>query len=116
MKPKIVLTVASLLYFLLTVASLSMLGGGFNFLAYLAIVLTLCLAVLFWSARNAPSSSTLDAILLTGFLAYFLGSIIAFYAQRSGNYMDSPLGYIEGVAWLAMAVWFFLVRRVNKAQ
>ena len=102
MKPKIVLTVASLLYFLLTVASLSMLGGGFNFLAYLAIVLTLCLAVLFWSARNAPSSSTLDAILLTGFLAYFLGSIIAFY--------------VEGVAWLAMAVWFFLVRRVNKAQ
>ncbi|MBE7436590.1 MAG: hypothetical protein HS100_21925 [Anaerolineales bacterium] len=116
MKPKIVLTVASVLYFLLTVASFSMTGSGFNFLAYLAIVLTLCLAILFWSVRNAPPSSALDAILLTGFLAYFLGCIIAFYAQWSGNYMDSPLGYLEGVAWLGMAVWFFLVRRANKSQ
>jgi hypothetical protein len=113
MKPKIILTVASVLYFLLTFAGFFMVGEGFNFLAYLGILLTFCLAVLFWSVRNAPQSKPLDAILFTGFLAFFLGSFIAFYAQWSGNYMDSPAGYLEGVAWFGMAVWFFLVRRAN---
>ncbi len=115
MKPKIVLTFASVMYFLLTLASFFMVGEGFNFLAYLGILLTFCFAVLFWLARNAPPSRMLDAILLVGFLAFFLGSIIAFYAQWSGNYMDSPWGYGEGVAWLGMAVWFFLVRRANRS-
>lgn len=92
-----------------------MVGEGFNFLAYLGILLTFCFAVLFWSARNAPPSKLLDTILLTGFLVYFLGSLLAFYAQWSGNYMDSPAGYLEGVAWLAMAVWFFFVRRANRS-
>ena len=115
MKPKIVLTVASVLYFLLTLASFFMTGDGFNFLAYLAIVFALCVAMLFWSVRNAPPSQTLNAILFTGFLMFSLGSLIAFYGQWSGNYMDSPLGYLEGVAWLAMAVWFFLAGRANKS-
>lgn len=113
MKPKTVLTVASVLYFLLTLASFSMVGDGFNFLSYLAIVFTLCFAILFWSVRNAPPTKTLDAVLLVGCLAFFMGSILGFYAQWSGNYMDTPLGYLEGVAWLAMAIWFFAVRRAN---
>ena len=115
MKPKIVLAVASVMYFLLTLASFSMTGGGFNFLPYLAIVFTFCLAILFWSVRNAPPSGALNAVLFTGFLAFFLGSLLAFYAQWSGNYMESPLGYLEGVAWLAMAVWFFFVWRGNRS-
>lgn len=113
MKPKTVLTVASVFYFLLTLAGFFIVGNEFNFLAYLGILLTFCFTILFWLARNAPPSRTLDSIMLAGFLAFFLGSLIAFYAQWSGNYMDSPLGYLEGVAWLAMAVWFFLVRRTN---
>ena len=116
MKPKLILTVASVLCLLLTfaVAGYSM-QGGFNFPAYLGIVFAFCLSALFWTARNAPVSKPLDAILLTGYLAFFLGSLIAFYAQWSGNYMDSPLGYLEGVAWLAIAVWFFLVGRANRS-
>lgn len=113
MKPKFVLTVASVLYFLLTFAGFFMVGERFNFLAYLGILFTFCLAVLFWSVRNGPQSKPLDAILFMGFLAFFLGSFIAFYSQWSGNYMDSPAGYLEGVAWLAMAVWFFFVWRAN---
>lgn len=115
MKPKIILTVASVLYFLLTLAGFFMTGGEFNFLSYLGILLTFCLAVLFWSVRNALPSKTLDAILFTGFLAFFLGSLIAFYSQWSGNYVDSPAGYLEGVAWMAMGVWFFFVWRANKS-
>lgn len=116
MKPKIILTVASVLYFLLTFASFFMVGEEFNFLAYLGILLTFCLAVLFWFVRSAPPSRTLDAVLFTGFLAFFLGSFVAFYAQWSGNYMNSPAGYLEGVAWLAMAVWFFFVWRANRSN
>ncbi len=114
MKPKFVLTFASIMFFLWMLASFfEMVGEAFNFFAYQGILLTFCLAVLFWLARNAPPSKMLDAILLVGFLALFLGSLLAFYAQWSGNYMDSPLGYLEGVAWLAVAIWFFAVRRAN---
>ncbi|MCC6297944.1 MAG: hypothetical protein IT314_01510 [Anaerolineales bacterium] len=113
MKPKIILTVASAMYLLLTFASFFMVGGEFNFLAYLGVGLIFSIAILFWSVRNAPPSQTLGAVLLLGFLTFFLGSLVAFYAQWSGNYADSPVGYLEGAAWLGMAVWFFLVRRAN---
>ena len=115
MKPKIILTVACVLLFLMSFASVFMLGDGFNWLGYLAIGFTLCFAILFWSVRNAPPSGALNAVLFTGFLAFFLGSLLAFYAQWSGTYMESPLGYLEGVAWLAMAVWFFFVWRGNRS-
>jgi hypothetical protein len=116
MKPKFILTFASVLCLLLTfgVAGYA-LQGGFNFPAYLGVAFAFCLGALFWAARNAPVSNSLDAILLTGFLAFFLGSIIACYGQWSGNYIDSPLGYLEGVAWLAMAIWFHAVRRANRS-
>lgn len=116
MKPKIVLTVASILYFVLALYSIVTTGNGFDFLAYLAIIFTLCLAILFWSVRNAPPSGTLNSILFTGFLAFLLGGILGLYGQWSGNYMDSPVGYLDGVAWLGMAVWFMLVWRANKSQ
>ncbi len=115
MKPKTILTVASILYLLLTLSGFFMVVGEFNFLAYLGIGFTFSVAILFWSVRSASPSQMLDAILLMGFLTFLLGSIIAFYAQWSGNYMDLPLGYLEGVAWLAMAVWFFFVRRANRS-
>jgi hypothetical protein len=115
MKPKIILTVASVMYLLLTFAGFFMIGGEFNFLAYLGVGLVFSIAILFWSVRNAPASQTLDAVLLLGFLTFFLGSLVAFYAQWSGNYADSPVGNLEGAAWLSMSVWFLLVRRANKS-
>lgn len=114
MKPKIVLTVASVLYLMLGLYGLFSMGD-FNFAAYIGVVFTLCLVVLFWLARNAPASQALDAILITGFLAFFLGGILALYFQWSGNYIDSAYGYLEGVVWLGMAVWFFFVARANRS-
>ncbi len=115
MKPKIILTVASILYFVLALSSIFITGNGFNFHAYLAIAFAFCLAVLFWSVRNAPHDKTLDSVLLAALLTFFLGGILALYGQWSGNYMDSPLGYLDGAVWLAIAVWFFFVRRANKS-
>ena len=112
MKPKFILTVTSVAYLLLGLANFFSISD-FNFPAYIGVVFTLCLAILFWLVRNAPTSKTLDAIFIIGTLAFFLGSLLAFYAQWSGNYMDSPAGYLEGVAWLAMAIWYFLVGRAN---
>ena len=112
MKPKLVLTVTSIMFLLLGLDNFFSIRE-FNFPAYIGVVFTLCLVVLFWLTRNAPASKTLDAVFIMGFLAFFLGAILAFYAQWSGNYIDSPLGYLEGVAWLAMAIWFFLVGRAN---
>lgn len=114
MKPKIILTIASILYVLLGLAGF-LTPSEFNFFAYLAYVFAFCFAALFWSVRNAQPSKMFDVVLFTGLLTFFLGSLLAFYGQWSGNYVDSPLGYLEGVAWLAMAVWFFFVRRANRS-
>ena len=114
MKPKLVLTVASVLYLVLGLYGFfAVAAGEFNFQAYLSVVFTFCLSFLFWRSRNAPVSKSLDAVLFTGLLAFFAGGILALYAQWSGNYLDTAYGYFESLFWLAMAVWFFLVGRVN---
>ncbi len=114
MKPKILLTVAGVLFLGMGVTGFFM-TGDYDYFAYNGGVFALALGVLFLLARNAPASKTLDAILITGFLAGLGMGLNALYGQWSGNYMDTAVGYIPGLVWLGLAVWFFLVWRGNRS-
>ena len=112
MKPKLLLTFTAAFYLLGGVAGFFM-AGGYDYNAYEAAVLTTAFAVLFWMARDLPASKALTAVLLAGFIVNFGGSLVALYGQWSGTYMDTAIGYIPGLVWLGLAVWFFLVGRAN---
>lgn len=112
MKPKLLLTVASVLYVLGGIVGFFIVSS-YDYNAYGAAVLTIALGVLFWLARDIPVSKALDAVLITGFIATFGGSLVALYGQWNGTYMDTAVGYIPGLFWLGIAVWFFLAGRAN---
>ncbi len=112
MKPKLLLTVAAVLYVLGGMAGFFM-AGGYDYTAYGGAVAYLSLGVLFWLARDIPVSKALNAVMLTGTIATFGGSLVALYGQYSGAYMDTAVGYIPGLVFLGIAVWFFLVGRAN---
>lgn len=115
MKPKLLLMVAGVLYILGGIAGFFTVPG-YDYNAYGAAVLTISLGVLFWLARDIPVSKALNAVMLTGTIATFGGSLVALYGQYSGTYMDTAVGYIPGLFWLAIAVWFFLVGRANMSS
>lgn len=114
MKPKTLLTVVSALYILGGVAQFFMVPG-YDYTAYGLAVCTLSLGVLFWLMREVPPSKALNAVMIGGCLATFGGSLVALYGQWSGTYMDTAIGYIPGLFWLGLAVWFFLVWRGNRS-
>jgi hypothetical protein len=115
MKPKLLLTIAAVLYVLGGISSFFM-SGGFDYFAYGGAVTYLSLGVLFWLARDIPVSRALNAVMLTGTIALFGGSLVALYSQYSGAYMDTAVGYIPGLVYLGMAVWFFLAGRANMSS
>jgi hypothetical protein len=112
MKPKLLLTVASVLYLLGGIAGFFM-AGGYDYVAYGGAVAYLSMGILFWLARDIPVSKVLNAVMLTGTIATFGGSLVALYGQYSGTYMDTAAGYIPGLVYLGLAVWFFLAGRAN---
>jgi hypothetical protein len=112
MKPQLLLTVASVLFVLGGIAGFFMVGG-YDYTAYGGAVTYLSLGVLFWLARDIPASRALNVIMLTGTIATFGGSLVALYGQYSGAYMDTAVGYIPGLVYLGLAVWFFLAGRAN---
>lgn len=112
MKPKLLLTVAGILYLLGGIAGFFM-SGGYDYVAYGGAVAYLSLGMLFWLARDIPASKALNAVMITGFIATFGGSLVALYGQYSGTYMDTAAGYIPGLVYLGLAVWFFLAGRAN---
>jgi hypothetical protein len=87
--------------------------SGYDYAAYGGAVTYLSLGVLFWLARDIPVSRALNAVMLTGTIATFGGSLVALYGQYSGTYMDTAAGYIPGLIYLGLAIWFFLVGRAN---
>ncbi len=115
MKPKLLLTVTGVLYILGGIAGFFVVPG-YDYNAYGAAVLTLSLGVLFWLARDVPVSKALNAVMLTGTIATFGGSLVALYGQYSGTYMDTAVGYIPGLFWLVIGVWFLLVGRANMSS
>lgn len=112
MKPSLMLTIAGVLFVLAGAAGFFM-TGGYDYIAYGGSVMTIVLGGLFVSARNTPASKTLDAILIAGCLACLGTALNALYGQWSGTYLDSPVGYLPGLIWLALAAAFFVVGRAN---
>ena len=115
MKPKLLLMVAGVLFVLGGIAGFFM-AGGYDYTAYGGAVAYLSLGVLFWLARDIPTSRALNAILTIGFIATLGGSLVALYGQYSGTYMDTAVGYIPGLLYLGLAVWFFLAGRANMSM
>ncbi|MCC6297943.1 MAG: hypothetical protein IT314_01505 [Anaerolineales bacterium] len=115
MKSKLLLTVAAVLYILGGIAGFFM-AGGYDYIAYGGAVTYLSLGVLFWLARDIPASKALTSMLLVGFIALFGGSLVALYGQYSGTYMDTAAGYIPGLIYLGLAIWFFLAWRANTSS
>jgi hypothetical protein len=114
MKPKLVLTIAGI-YFLLDGLAGFFMVSGFDFIAYAYSIFCMSLGALFLMTRNEAASPARNAIIMTGFLSSFFVSLVAYYAQWSGRFMDSPAGYIPPTLWLIVAIGFFLVGRANMA-
>jgi hypothetical protein len=58
-------------------------------------------------------SKTLDAVFIAGSLSSLGMAAVATYGQASGSYLGTPLGYLPGLIWLALAAAFFFVGRAN---
>lgn len=112
MKPKLFLTVAGV-YFLLDGFAGFFMVNGIDFITWAYSIFCMSLGVLFLMTRNEAASMARNSIFMTGFLASFFVSLIAYYAQWSGRFMDSPAGYIPPTLWLLVAIGFFLVGRPN---
>lgn len=114
MKPKLFLTIVGAFFLLDGLAGFFMVSG-FDFITYAYGTFCMSLGMLFLMMRNEAASSARNAIFLTGFLASFFVCLIAYYAQWSGLFMDSPAGYIPPTLWLLVAIGFFLVGRANSS-
>ncbi len=112
MQAKLLLTIAAVLFVLGGIAGFFMVSG-YDYAAYGGAVAYLSLGILFWLARDIPASKALNSVMLTGTIATFGGSLVALYGQYSGSYMDTAAGYIPGLAYLGLAVWFLLAGRAN---
>jgi hypothetical protein len=115
MQPKLLLTIAAVLFVLGGIAGFFIVNG-YDYAAYGGAVAYLSMGVLFWLARDIPASKALNAVILTGTIATFGGSLVALYGQYSGTYMDTAVGYIPGLLYLGLAIWFFLVGRANMSS
>ncbi len=115
MKPKLMLTIGAI-WFLIEGLTGFFMVSGFDFIAYGFSVFCISLGILCLLARNESASKLRNAIFITGFLSTFGVSLIAYYAQWSGVFMDSPIGYIPPTLWLIVAIGFFLVGRANMSS
>ncbi|MCE7859639.1 MAG: hypothetical protein DYG86_07605 [Chloroflexi bacterium CFX2] len=112
MTPKRMLTLGGAWYMIEGVAGLFS-GSGFDFMRFGFSIFCLSLGVLFLMARNENVSKLRTAVFVVGFLASFGISLIAFYAQWSGRFMTSALGYLLPALWLVIAAGFFFVGLYN---
>jgi hypothetical protein len=114
MKPQLMLTIAGVYYILDAIAEIFQ-SGHFDFAPSAYTVFGLSFGLLFLLARNEPGSKARDAIFLAGFLSSLGVGLVSFYAQWSGTFTDSPLGYLASLLWFLLAAGFFLVGRANMA-
>lgn len=114
MKPKLFFTIVGA-YFLLDGLAGFFMVSGFDFITYAYSIFCMSLGVLFLMTRNEAASAARNAIFMTGFLSSFFVSLVAYYAQWSGLFMDSPAGYVPPTLWLLVAIGFFFVRRANRS-
>ncbi len=112
MKPKLMLTIGGI-WFLIEGITGFFMGGGFDFSAFGFGVFSISLGILCLLMQNEPASKARNAVFITGFLSTFGISLVGYYAQWSGLFMDSPAGYIPPTLWLIVAIGFLLVGRAN---
>ncbi|MCK6585722.1 MAG: hypothetical protein L6Q49_21675 [Anaerolineales bacterium] len=112
MKPKLMLTIGGI-WFLIEGVTGFFMAGGFDFSAFGFSVFSITLGILCLLMRNESPSKARNAVFLSGFLSTFGISLVAYYAQWSGLFMDTPIGYIPPTLWLIVAIGFFLVGRAN---
>lgn len=112
MKPGLFLTVAGAYYLLDAIAEIFQ-PSAFDFTPYAYVVFGLSFGLLLLLIRNEPASKTRDAIFMTGFLSSLGIGLVAFYAQWSGTFMNSAVGYISPLLWFLVAAGFFTVGRAN---
>lgn len=112
MKPKSMLTIGGA-WFLIEGLTGFFMVSGFDFASYGFSVFCITLSVVCLMARNEPASKLHNVAFTAGFFSTFGVSIIAYYAQWSGAFMESPIGYIPPTLWLIVALGFFLVGRAN---
>ena len=84
-----------------------------GFYSYGFGLLCVSLGSLFLMTRSEAPSRLRTTVLFIGFLSSFGISLIAYYAQWSGAFLDSPFGYITATLWLIIAIGFFLARRAK---
>ena len=112
MKPGLFLTVAGIYYLLDAIAEIFQ-PSAFDFTPYAYSIFGLSFGVLLLMIRNEPVSKTRDAIFMSGFISSLGIGLVAFYAQWSGTFMTSAVGYISPLLWFLVATGFFLVGRRN---
>lgn len=112
MTPKRMLTIGGVWFLIEGVAGFFT-GIGFDFMSYGFGILCVSLGLLCLMTRNELVSKLRTTVFVICFLSTLGISLIAYYAQWSGRFMDSALGYIPPTLWLIVATGFFLVGRDN---
>ena len=110
MKTKWMLTIGGVWY-LIEGISVFFTTAGFYFMSYGFGLFCISLGLLFLMTRTEAPSRLRTTVLFTGFLSSLGISLIAYYAQWSGAFLDSPFGYITATLWLIVAIGFFMARR-----
>jgi hypothetical protein len=112
MTPKRMLTIGGVWYIVEGIAGFFT-RFSFDFMTSGFSILCISLGLLFWLARNELVSRLRTSIFIVGFVATLGISLIGFYAQWSGRFMESALGYISPIIWLVVSVGFLVVGMDN---
>jgi hypothetical protein len=112
MKTKLMLTIGGVWY-LIEGISVFFTTTGFYFMSYGFGFFCIALGLLFMMTRSEAPSRLRNTILFIGFLSSLGISLLAYYAQWSGAFLDSAFGYITATLWLIIAIGFFLARRAK---
>jgi hypothetical protein len=122
MKPKLLLTLSSIVIALVGLIGLAIpataaygfkvnMPDYFNATARAPFSLFFGLALVNWFARNAEASKARDAIFLGNTLGYVLWTIVAVLIVLTPG--AQPAGWVAVVIYLLFAVAFFVVGRAN---
>lgn len=112
MKPKLMLTIGGI-WFLIEGITGFFMESGFDFFTFAFSVFSITQGILCLLMRNETATKARNAVFMTGFLSTFGISLTGYFAQWSGLFMDTSVGYIPPTLWLIIAVGFFLVGRAN---
>ena len=112
MNPKWMFIVGGI-WFLVEGTSIYFFGMVYEFMTYGFGVFCISMGILCLLSRNEAPSRLRNSVLTTCFLSALGVSLNAYYAQWSGTFLDTFIGYITPTLWLIVAIGFFLARRAR---